>query len=135
MVKRLLTTAVVTLLVCNAPHAQVHVVSGAKAQNKYLNTSKDVKILSQKGKMFYLKIDDMTENINKKQINLKVNETLFIVNDEKKHVHNLYDEKDKSWVIKKQHPSEVSAVRFDLPGEHEFRCAIHPRMKVKVSVK
>ena len=34
-----------------------------------------------------------------------------------------------------QKPGEDIKVRFDKPGEYKIRCAIHPRMKMKVTVQ
>ena len=55
-------------------------------------------------------------------------------NDEEKTVHNVYDATDHNWVLKKQLPSSVAAVKFKEPGAHDLRCAIHPGMKIKVKV-
>ena len=37
--------------------------------------------------------------------------------------------------LRTQHPGESSTIQFDKPGVAEVRCAIHPQMKMTVTVE
>jgi plastocyanin len=50
--------------------------------------------------------------------------------------HNLFSKSDsKVFEIPKQPPGSKEAVTFDKAGEVKIRCAIHPKMKLTVTVK
>lgn len=114
--------------------AEVQVIEGDAAKKLYAEEGKDSQTLSQINKTFVLKSPGMEANDKATEVNVKVGESLFILNDEEKTVHNVYDATDHNWVLKKQLPSSVAAVKFKEPGAHDLRCAIHPGMKIKVKV-
>jgi plastocyanin len=66
---------------------------------------------------------------------VKAGEYFFIVNEEDKFIHNVYDMDDESWILKKQEPSGIAAIKFDEAGTHAIRCAIHPTMKTLIKVE
>ncbi|NRA88299.1 MAG: hypothetical protein HRU28_13120 [Rhizobiales bacterium] len=123
----LLATTVVT--------AAIEVTEGDEAVNIYESQKNEGVVLVQKDKSFFLRTESGDESINKKTFTLKSGQLLFLINDERRYVHNIYDTTDKGWVLKKQKPSEVAVVVFDKVGKHKLKCAIHPRMKVTVIVE
>lgn len=104
----------------------------AKALLEKLQTSNNV--LVQLNKVFVLQTPDGKRTASPEEVTIEVGEYLFITNEEHGIVHNVYDQTDHSWVLKKQLPTGVAAIRFDEPKVHELRCAIHPTMKIKVNV-
>jgi len=50
-------------------------------------------------------------------------------------VHNVFaNGGENKFEIKAQLPGQATTVTMDKPGDTEVRCAIHPGMKLKVSV-
>ncbi|MGF1742953.1 hypothetical protein L4C34_18190 [Vibrio profundum] len=117
-------------------HASTEVTQGDKAKQEY-EANKDTSVaLIQKRKSFYLKSVGVDKPKRKpKEMRIKAGEVLYILNSEKKITHNIYDETDKSWVLVAQEPGDIAAVIFTEKGEHDLKCAIHPKMKVKLIVE
>jgi plastocyanin len=116
-------------------HADVEVVEGDDAKILYEKQKNSAETLSQFNKNFILNKPD-GQNIEKPaEITVKKDSYLFILNKEEKIVHNVYDQTDHSWVLKKQLPSGIAGIKFTEPGVHELRCAIHPGMKITVKVE
>lgn len=111
------------------------VIEGDEAKKLYAIKKNSAKVLAQKDKVFIYRTPDGKEEPKVKKITVKVGEEIFLLNEEEKYVHNVYDSTDDSWVLKKQKPSEVAIIKFDSPGVHKLKCAIHPKMKVKVTVE
>ncbi|HEY1088632.1 MAG TPA: plastocyanin/azurin family copper-binding protein [Archangium sp.] len=67
------------------------------------------------------------------EITVKKGDTLTFRNDDAV-AHNVFS-KGAKFNLKIQPPGEKTKVAFDEPGTHEVRCAIHPKMILKVTVK
>ena len=111
------------------------VVEGDEAKKQYEASKGKVQVLAQKGKNFILRSPGGEETLAPKSMTVKVGEPIYLTNEEEKYVHNVYDNTDNSWVLKKQKPSEVAVITFSEPREHKLRCAIHPKMKITVKVQ
>ena len=134
MKKTLVMAATIAALPATA-FAGTTVVEGADAAAQYEAKKGSSYTLAQKDKIFILRAPDGTETPKPKTLTVKAGEVIFLTNEEEKYVHNVYDSSDDSWVLKKQEPSGVASIAFSDPGEHKLRCAIHPKMKIKVTVE
>jgi plastocyanin len=80
-------------------------------------------VVSQQGKAFTPEV-----------VEAKVGDTLAFHNDDKVG-HTIYSETPGfEFEIGKQQPGEDDVITLDEAGEFEVRCAIHPRMRLKVVV-
>ncbi|MCL9783759.1 hypothetical protein M9194_20240 [Vibrio sp. S4M6] len=122
--------------VATTSFAATDVVEGEAAKSAY-EASKDASTsLLQKRKTFYFKEFGMDKPKRKpKEIRVKAGEVIYILNNEKKITHNIFDESDNSWVLAAQEPGDVAAVTFNDKGEHKLKCAIHPKMKLTLIVE
>ena len=67
-------------------------------------------------------------------VSLKVGDALSFVNDDTV-PHNIYSTSEgNEFDLGSQRPGTVTDVTFTTAGEVEVNCAIHPRMKMQVSV-
>lgn len=114
--------------------ADVVVTEGVEAQKLYNEKRNSAQILVQKNKVFILRHQGKEEE-KPEELEVKKGETFFIVNEEDKFIHNVYDLDDESWILKKQEPGGIAAIRFEKEGRHSLRCAIHPTMKTLIKVK
>ena len=114
--------------------AETGVIEGDEAKALLEERKETAAFLSQENKVFVLKKPNGESIDMPEEITVDAGEYLFITNDEEKVVHNVYDVTDHSWVLKKQLPKGVAAVKFSEPKTHQLRCAIHPKMKINVSV-
>lgn len=114
--------------------AGAKVVEGDESMKLYQADKGKVQILVQQNKEFILRVPNGKETPKPKAITVKAGERFYIVNEEHSFVHNVYDESDSSWLLRKQEPSKVAAITFDKPGKHKLRCAIHPTMKTELRV-
>ena len=116
--------------------ASTDVMEGDEVQSNY-EASKDSTIaLIQKRKTFYLQEPGNPKLKRKpKEITVKAGEVIYIINNEKKITHNIYDTSDESWVLTAQEPGDIAALKFTTKGVHDLKCAIHPKMKVKLIVE
>jgi plastocyanin len=121
-------------LSASAAWAETEVLEGDKAKS-LKETHNTAQTLSQKDKVFLLKKPSgETAEMQPKEITVEAGDYLFINNDEENTVHNVYDMSDQSWVLKKQLPGSMAAIKFTEPKEHKLRCAIHPNMQTTVNV-
>lgn len=130
----ILTAAVVALMLGNPVFAASKVVEGDEAKQLYDTEKSKAVVLVQKDGSFHLRKPGAAEEDKPATLTVKKGEMFFITNEEAAFVHNVYDETDASWVLKKQTPSTVAGLSFDSAGEHKLRCAIHPKMQVTVVV-
>jgi len=80
--------------------------------------------ISQKDKMFSVS-----------EISVKVGETVEFVNNDTV-AHNVFSSTPgNEFNVKTQPPGASSPVTFDHEGTVEVRCAIHPKMKMKITVE
>ncbi|CAH0537247.1 cupredoxin domain-containing protein [Vibrio marisflavi] len=116
--------------------AATDVIEGEQARVSYEAAQDGSLALIQKRKTFYLKQPDQKKLKRKPtEITVKAGEVIYILNSEKKITHNIYDESDESWVLTAQEPGDIAAVTFNDKGEHNLKCAIHPKMKLKLIVE
>ena len=115
--------------------AETQVLEGDEAQAMYETSKSEHYTLRQIDKIFSLVAPDGTETPKPESVTVAPGEFIFITNEEEKVVHNVYDQSDQSWVLKKQEPGGYAAIAFGKPGQHKLRCAIHPKMKITVNVE
>lgn len=78
----------------------------------------------QKGKVF-----------SEKAVTVKTGEKVLFVNDDAV-AHNVYANiKGTKLDLGLQKPGEKGEISFDKPGRYRVRCAIHPKMKLTVTVE
>lgn len=81
-------------------------------------------VVSQKGKAFSVEA-----------LNLKVGDSVVFKNDDDT-AHNVFSTTEgQKFNLGIQKQGTDNSHKFEKPGEIEVRCAIHPKMKLKVSVK
>lgn len=81
-------------------------------------------VVSQKGKVF-----------NPNKITLKVGQVLRIANDDRV-LHHVYIESDSfNFDSGEQPPGRTVEIQFDSSGTFEVLCAIHPKMRLVVTVE
>ncbi len=114
--------------------AQTIAIEGKKAEALLKELQKSSNILIQENKVFILQTPDGKREEGAKEVTIEVGEYIFITNEEQRVVHNVYDQTDHSWVLKKQLPTGVAAIQFNKVKAHKLRCAIHPKMKIIVNV-
>lgn len=114
--------------------AGTEVLEGQDAEYLMKEHQSSAAVLSQKNKVFVLNKSDGEKVQNPQEITVKVGEYFFITNEEDRTVHNVYDLVDRSWVLKKQIPGGIAAIKFNEAKMHKLNCAIHPQMRVTVNV-
>ena len=113
--------------------AETSVIEGDEAMKLYQADKGKAQVLVQQNKEFILRAGSK-ETPKPEIVTVKAGERFYIANEEHSFVHNVYDETDSNWVLRKQEPSKVAAITFDKPGTHKLRCAIHPTMKTELHV-
>jgi plastocyanin len=134
MIKKAVLLFALCLLFPALTYAATAVTEGDEAKKLYETEKGKAQILVQKDKNFILRTEG-AETPKPATLKVKAGERFYILNEEAEYVHNVYDESDAGWVLKKQEPSTVAAVSFGSPGEHKLRCAIHPQMRITVAVQ
>ena len=80
------------------------------------------------------KISQKNMEISAKEMTIKVGDTINFVNADNT-THNVYSASENfQFDSQMQEPGQASGVRFTKAGVFEIRCAIHPKMKLKVTV-
>ncbi|WP_425411156.1 cupredoxin domain-containing protein [Hyphococcus sp.] len=67
-------------------------------------------------------------------ISVPRNSTLYVLNDDKFTHHVFFNKGGKQFDSGEQPPGETVSLTMDEPGEFEVLCAIHPKMRLKISV-
>lgn len=81
------------------------------------------------------KINQKDREFSAAEITIKPGEKIVFQNDDEV-THNVFStSKVNAFTIKVQKPGESSTVDFTEEGTTEVRCAIHPKMKLTVTVK
>lgn len=81
------------------------------------------------------KVTQKDREFSAAEITIKPGEKVVFQNDDEV-THNVFStSKANAFTIKVQKPGESSTVDFNEEGVTEVRCAIHPKMKLKVTVK
>lgn len=73
------------------------------------------------------------KTFSQEEITIKVGDSIDFVNQDEV-THHLFNPKEFKINIK-QNVNQTSNIKFDTPAEGYIRCAIHPKMKIKVIVK
>jgi plastocyanin len=82
-----------------------------------------------------LTIDQKDKAFSQTEVTLKPGEKVVFRNSDTV-THNVFsNSKVNPFQIKIQQPGSSSTVQFDTEGVTEVRCAIHPKMKLIVTVK
>jgi plastocyanin len=80
-------------------------------------------------------VGQKNKKFSESEITVRVGDTVVFVNDDDI-VHNVYSRSECcKFNVKAQAPGTSSAIKFDKPGTVEVRCAIHPKMKLKIHVQ
>ncbi|MBL4788855.1 MAG: hypothetical protein JKY60_07330 [Kordiimonadaceae bacterium] len=75
------------------------------------------------------------KSFSEKAITLKIGQELLFINDDKV-AHNVYSMVNGAKVdLGLQRPNQEGIMSFDTAGRYRVRCAIHPRMKMMVTVE
>jgi plastocyanin len=131
----LVSTAVLTFAICSTAFSGTEVFEGDDGLSKFEAMKASAVKLKQRDRKFSIVSPDGSEDSEATVLHVIVNQTFFITNEEDRTTHNVYDHSDSNWVLMKQVPGGVAAIAFDTAGEHDLRCAIHPKMKMKVIVE
>ena len=124
---------IIILFIAFNAYGKTQVIEGPEATALYNKNNNQFQVLAQKDKIFIYRHKN-NEIIRPEEITVKVGEVFFIINEEEKFIHNVYDMDDDSWILKKQEPGGIAAVSFTKEGRHALRCAIHPTMKTLIKV-
>ncbi len=126
----------ILVAIISAPAAQASTLvdDTVKARKHYRELSKNDIVISQKHKKLTVSQNHKRLSLSDKTLKVKTNQRVFLVNDEERWTHNVYDLNDKNWILRKQIPGGVASVIFTKPSKHEIRCAIHPKMKLTIIV-
>ena len=82
-----------------------------------------------------VRVAQKDKSFSVREVSLKVNEPLLFVNEDTV-THNVYSlSKGMEFEIRTQQPGQSDTIRFSHEGEAEVLCAIHPKMKLRVTVK
>lgn len=116
--------------------ASIDVKEGGDVKENYESNKGQITAIIQKRKAFYLQ-EPSKEKLQRKpeELRVKAGEIIYIVNSEKEITHNIYDESDNTWVLTAQAPGDIATVVFNDKGTHDLKCAIHPKMKIKLIVE
>ena len=80
-------------------------------------------------------ITQKDKSFSEKQVEINVGDTINFVNDDDT-THNVNSTSDgQAFDLGAQAPGTTSSHTFTEAGSFKIRCAIHPKMKVKVTVK
>ena len=69
------------------------------------------------------------------EISIKAGDTLKVVNDDIFLHHAFVDEDNMQFDSGSMEEGESREIIFTQPGQYDLRCAIHPKMKLKVTVE
>ncbi|HEY3064436.1 MAG TPA: plastocyanin/azurin family copper-binding protein [Methylomirabilota bacterium] len=82
-----------------------------------------------------VRVAQKDKNFSVREVAVRVNEPLLFVNEDSV-THNVYSlSKGMEFEIRTQQPGQSDTIRFAREGEAEVLCAIHPKMKLRVTVK
>ncbi len=110
------------------------IIQGKQAEKVYKAEKSKFITLVQNHRAFIVRMGNGEEIAKPKEFTVKFGEKLFIVNEEEKFIHNVYDSSHKRWILRKQKPGEV-AILDPEKGKYKLRCAIHPQMKINLIVE
>ena len=82
-----------------------------------------------------LKVGQSGGKFSVKKLTIKVGDTVVFTNGSKK-THNVYSRsKGHKFDLGAQKPGSTGSRTFSSPGKIKVRCAIHPKMRMTITVK
>lgn len=80
-------------------------------------------------------VEQRNKNFSPSEITVKVGDTVTFINRDK-HTHNVYSRtKGHEFNFRSQKPGEKNAVELENYGTIKVKCAMHPKMRMKIVVK
>jgi plastocyanin len=80
-------------------------------------------------------ISQKKRKFSPKVVTAKIGDTVVFLNDDR-FAHNLFSEsKGFEFDVRKQMPGDRHTMTLERKGTFEVRCAIHPRMRMKITVE
>jgi plastocyanin len=80
-------------------------------------------------------IDQQNKEFSQKSVSIKVGDSVKFVNKDDM-VHDVHSTSDGyDFDLGAQKPGSETSYTFDKPGKVKVRCAIHPKMKLEVTVE
>ena len=80
-------------------------------------------------------IDQQNKEFSQKSVSIKVGDSMKFVNKDDM-VHDVHSTSDGyDFDLGAQKPGSETSYTFDKPGKVKVRCAIHPKMKLEVTVE
>jgi plastocyanin len=80
-------------------------------------------------------VDQQNKEFSQKSISIKVGDSVKFVNKDDM-VHDVHSTSDGyDFDLGAQKPGSETSYTFDKPGKVKVRCAIHPKMKLEVTVE
>jgi len=81
-----------------------------------------------------IQVKQEKKNFSVKKLSAKVGDTIVFVNADS-FTHNLYSKKVAKFDSGVMKPSDVYKLKVDEAGKFTVRCAIHPKMKLRVTAE
>jgi plastocyanin len=80
-------------------------------------------------------VDQQNKEFSQKSVSIKVGDSMKFVNKDDM-VHDVHSTSDGyDFDLGAQKPGSETSYTFDKPGKVKVRCAIHPKMKLEVTVE
>ena len=81
-----------------------------------------------------IKVEQKNKKFSDKKVSASAGDTLVFVNADD-FTHNLFSKKGVKFDSGVMKPGDVYKLKLDAAGKFRVRCAIHPKMKLRVTVK
>ena len=81
-----------------------------------------------------VKVEQKSKKFSQKKVSAAVGDTMVFVNADG-FTHNLFSKKGVTFDSGVMKPGDVYKLKLDKAGKFRVRCAIHPKMKLRVTVK
>jgi len=81
-----------------------------------------------------IKVEQKNKKFGAKKVSAAVGDTMVFVNADG-FTHNLFSKKGMKFDSGVMKPGDVYKLKLDKAGKFRVRCAIHPKMKLRVTVK
>ena len=81
-----------------------------------------------------IKVEQKDKKFAESKVTAKVGDTLVFVNADG-FTHNLFSKKDVTFDSGVMKPGDVYKLKLDAANKFRVRCAIHPKMKLRVEVE
>lgn len=81
-----------------------------------------------------IKIEQKAKKFSEKKLKAAVGDSIVFVNTDE-FTHNLYSKKGVKFDSGVLKPGDIFKLGLDAAGKFTVRCAIHPKMKLKVTTK